>query len=208
MTTASALLDTLVARGQEFSRVLVAIVGPPGAGKSTLAETLKQQLQRKGLSTVVVPMDGFHLDNDELDRLNLRDRKGAPNTFDAAAFVATVKRIRAGDRSVSVPGFDREADRVRPDCYEVDTSSRFVLIEGNYLLLSDSPWCQLRALFDLSVMLNPGFEALEARLVQRWLDNNHAPDAARERALSNDIPNAHYVLANSAPADYTLSTAA
>lgn len=204
MSTRSALIDAILARSAQQARVLVGIAGPPGAGKSTVASSIHQDIASETHS-VVVPMDGYHLDNAELDRLGLRHRKGAPDTFDADGFVHMITRIRHTTDRVPVPGFDRSADCVVPNMICVEPSHRIVLIEGNYLLLTEAPWLALAPLFDITVFLNPGMDLLEERLVQRWLDNGHTPAEARTRAMSNDIPNAHHVLKHSAEADWVVT---
>src|SRR5579863_3529714 len=62
-------------------RFILGITGPPGAGKSTYAAWLGEQL---GPNAIVVPMDGFHMSNTALDAAGLRSRKGAPDTYDVA----------------------------------------------------------------------------------------------------------------------------
>ena len=141
-----------------------------------------------------------------MDSRGLRHRKGAPETFDANGFVRMVQRIADNEEPVSVPGFDRTIDAVVEDVQLVGPKHRIVLVEGNYLLLTSKPWSDLFPLFDLTVLLNPGFAEISDRLVKRWTSHGHDPDAARQRALSNDIPNAEYVLENSAPAELTITS--
>ncbi|MEM7378024.1 MAG: hypothetical protein AAF460_11030 [Pseudomonadota bacterium] len=207
MSIPAELHNAVVKRSQGAPRLLVAIAGPPGAGKTTVAEALYGALSEQAIKSVVVPMDGFHLDNAELDQRGLRHRKGAPITFDAAGFVTVIKALRHTEDEVRVPGFDRAADRVIPDRYSVTRAHAVVIVEGNYLLLASPPWCELQDLFDITVFLNPGINTLERRLVQRWLDHGHTADAARERARSNDIPNAHLVVERSTAADWVLQNA-
>src|SRR6478735_5447282 len=86
-------------------RRVLGITGAPGSGKSTLAASLAALLSP---AAAVLPMDGFHLANAELERLRRRDRKGAPDTFDADAYVSVLRRLRSGDDSVvHAPAFDR-----------------------------------------------------------------------------------------------------
>ncbi|WP_018602621.1 hypothetical protein [Mycobacterium sp. 155] len=46
-----------------------------------------------GPRAVLVGMDAFHLSNKELLRLQRRDRKGAPDTFDVAGYVSLLRRV-------------------------------------------------------------------------------------------------------------------
>jgi len=148
-------------------------------------------------------MDGFHLDNRILDARGLRARKGAPETFDAAGFVHMIRRLRDEDE-VIVPVFDRTRDIAIAGAQVIGTDTKTAVVEGNYLLLGTPPWTALHALWDLSVFLDVVEAELEKRLIQRWLDHDHTPDAAKTRAHANDLPNARHVIAHSRPADITL----
>lgn len=186
---------------------MIGIAGPPGAGKSTLAEALCARLDQDipDHPAVVVPMDGFHFDNDILTARGLLARKGSPQTFDAQGFRHLLIRLRAGEEGVAIPVFDRGRDLARAGARVITQAQRVLLIEGNYLLLKKEPWAQLKSLFDLTVFLPVPMPILEERLIQRWLDHGLTQAAAETRARSNDIPNAGLVMAESQTADFNLS---
>jgi pantothenate kinase len=188
------------AEGQE--RLLVAVAGPPGAGKSTLAEALTDQI---GPEAQVIPMDGFHRDNDWLIAHTLLARKGAPETFDAAAFLHLIKRFSKGE-SPRFPLFDRAGDCTVPEAGGLSEATRILVIEGNYLLLDRPIWRDLAAFWDMTVFIDVPKPELERRLIARWLDHGLDPDAARVRAQSNDLINADTVIAQSTTADWTISS--
>ncbi len=193
-------------RDDGVSRKLIAIAGPPGAGKSTLAEALADHLNAEAPGVAsVVPMDGFHYDNAILRNRGLLPRKGAPETFDADGFVALVKRLRSEKGEIAIPVFDRAQDLSRASARIVAPSHRLLLIEGNYLFLDRTPWTDLRLLFDLSVFVSPAIEILEQRLIQRWLDHGLGQEAAAARARENDLANAKIIIEESAGADMILS---
>lgn len=191
-----AIADTLIARQlTRQKRIMIAIAGPPGSGKSTLAERLVPQINEitsTELATIL-PMDGFHLDNDILDARQTRDRKGAPHTFDATGFIELVKRIATADTSVVVPVFDRHLDLARAGARIIQPSSKIIIVEGNYLLLDQQPWTELQYLFDYRIYLDVPQNVLIQRLTQRWLDHGHTAEQALVRAESNDLPNARLV---------------
>lgn len=175
----------------------MAVAGPPGSGKSTLAAELVTGL---GAQAALVPMDGFHMDNRVLQARGLLGRKGAPETFDATGFVQMVRRL-AQDEDVAVPVFDRAQDRVIAGAQIVAADIGIAVVEGNYLLLDTPPWSGLHEVWDLTVFIDVPVPELERRLIRRWLDHGHTRAEAEARALSNDIPNAQLVLAQSGPAD-------
>jgi fructokinase len=195
---ASRLLDSL----RQGRRTILAVAGAPGAGKSTFCDALHAALERSAPGAAgVLPMDGFHYDNAVIEPLGLLPRKGSPQTFDAHGFVATLRRIRSAHEAVAVPVFDRAMDLARAGARIIAPGQPVVIVEGNYLLLDEDPWKQAAPLFDLTVFLSVPQPVLEERLIRRWLDHGLDPDAARLRALGNDIPNALHVNANSRSAD-------
>lgn len=187
-------------------RSLIAIAGAPGSGKSTIANEVAAELNAHTPgSAAVVAMDGFHMSNAELDRLGLRARKGAPETFDTAGLAALLARLRRPGGETPVPIFDRAADAVVPAGASVAAGVRFVLVEGNYLLLNRPGWRDLYPLFDLSIRLAVPEAVLRARLMERWSD---LPEAeARRRTEENDLPNGRILLRENRAADLAIYTA-
>ena len=177
------------ARGRD--RYVFGLAGPPGSGKSTVAARLADEL-----GAVVVPMDGFHLDDTELDRLGLSGVKGAPDTFDAAGFVRLVEQLNHADGPVSAPSFDRVADRTIDGTITVGPDDRIVIVEGNYLLLEGPPWGALRDLFDLTGYIDVDAYARVDRLVARHVRHGRSPDEAREFVRMSDEANAVIVAAS------------
>ena len=179
------------------SRVLVAVAGPPGAGKSTLAEALVARVRAAAL----VPMDGFHLDDRLLGPRGLLARKGAAETFDAAGFAALHARLRIGAAEVMHPVFDRGREIAIAGAGSVPAEARVVLIEGNYLLLAEAPWEGLR--YDLTIALELPRAVLEQRLTARWQQAGLA-SADIAAHLANDLANAAVVSGRSRAADMVL----
>lgn len=183
-------------------RQLIAIAGPPAAGKSTVAEAVVAEL---GDAAALVPMDGFHYSNAILEARGLRPRKGAPETFDLAGFKALLARLKSEDK-VAVPTFDRSLDASIGSSRPVEAHHQTLIVEGNYLLLDEPGWRDLAEIWDFSVFLDVPTETLKTRLIQRWLDHGFDPAGAEEKALSNDIPNALRVVEMVLAADLTISS--
>lgn len=191
-----------------LDRIMVGIAGPPGSGKSTLAESVVEQLNRRAGqpdASALLPMDGFHLDNELLKRRNQLERKGAPDTFDAEGMLELLISVKAGVGDVRYPLFDRALDHALIDAGLLRAETSIVVVEGNYLLLDEPVWCEVRDLFEATVFLRPTRATLESRLMSRWLGYGFTEDEARRKAHGNDMPNADTVLAHSLAADLTLT---
>jgi len=185
----------------DAERFVVAIAGPPAAGKSTLAEMLLEALAERSEPAAVVSMDGFHYDDAVLRARGLLPRKGSPETFDFAGFRVVLERLRSGEADVAIPVFDRSMELSRAGAAVVPKDTRIILIEGNYLLLDEEPWTALSGLFDFSIYLDRPQEMIEERLLDRW---KHLPNG-REKTESNDLPNAKRVRSRRRPADLVIS---
>ena len=192
----------LISRAGGVKRYMVAVAGPPGAGKSTLADNLASALQAKGESAEVLPMDGFHMDNAILIERGQLARKGIPETFDVRAFLDIVKAVRPRDQE-AVPVFDRSALAIA-SARVVSPDHRFIIVEGNYLLFSQGKWAELEGMFDYSIMLAPPIEVLEERLWARWKGYDLGDKAAQAKVYENDLPNGRLILGNRRPADLTI----
>ncbi|MDF2977765.1 MAG: hypothetical protein K0S40_2493 [Actinomycetospora sp.] len=189
----------LAAARADGRRRVLGIVGGPGAGKSTLAASLA------GPEVAVVGMDGWHLANSVLDRLGRRDRKGAPDTFDAAGYVAFLARARSREATVWAPEFRREIEEPIAGALEVPPSTLVLVTEGNYLLLAEPPWDGIRALLDEAWFLEPDEDVRRARLVARHERHGRSHAEAVARADGSDAANARRISATASRADRVIT---
>ncbi len=201
--TLQALDPAVIARARALARPgqrrLLGLVGPPGAGKSTLAAALLAEL---GELAVAVPMDGYHLAQVELERLGRAGRKGAPDTFDSAGYVALLRRLRqpqAGE-TVYAPDFRREIEEPIAGAIGVAPDVPLVITEGNYLLLdaAQAPgthWSGVRELLDEAWYIDVDDTLRNHRLVRRHEQHGRSPEAARAWVAGTDEPNARLIAA-------------
>ena len=187
-----ARLDQLAAGG----RRLLGVVGPPGAGKSTLAALMAQAL---GARAQAVPMDGYHLAQAELERLGRAQRKGAPDTFDAAGYAALLQRMRlqGPGEIVYAPDFRREIEEPVAGALPVFPHTPLVITEGNYLLLDDDPaWAPVADLLDEVWYLQVDAALRLERLTARHVQFGRSPEQALAWIAQTDEPNARRIEAS------------
>jgi pantothenate kinase len=196
MNPPAALPPGVLARAHELlrdgRRKLLGVVGAPGGGKSTLAAALHAAFPDV---SCIVPMDGFHLANVELQRLGRADRKGAPDTFDAAGYVALLRRLRqqAPGEIVYAPEFRREIEEPIAGAIPVLPQTRLVIAEGNYLLLDDEPWREIRALLDDAWYVDVDDALRRERLIRRHMHFGRSREAATEWVDRSDEANARLI---------------
>ena len=182
-------------------RALLGLVGPPGSGKSTLAAALQAEFADV---SQVVPMAGFHLANAELERLGRRARKGAPDTFDSSGYVALLRRLlaQADGEIVYAPEFRREIEEPIANAIPVFSRTQLVITEGNYLLLEEGPWAEVKGLLD-EVWYVEVDDALRVdRLTQRHVRFGRSADEAAAWVSGTDEPNARLIEASRARASF------
>ncbi|MFE0352518.1 nucleoside/nucleotide kinase family protein [Streptomyces nigra] len=209
--TFTELLDRARSLADGGGRAVLGVAGSPGAGKTTLAETLVRELNGTGDPWVAhVPMDGFHLADAELERLGRRDRKGAPDTFDAAGYAALLRRLREepGDDVVYAPGFERELEQPIAGAVPVEPAARLVVTEGNYLLLGTGAWARVRAQLDEVWFCELDEEERLRRLIARHERFGKTHEEAVAWVMRSDQRNAELVAATRDRADLVVPATA
>ncbi len=184
-------------------RIAVGLAGGPGTGKSTLAAELVTMLNavRPG-SAALVPMDGFHMKHAKIEAMGQADYKGAPHTFEGAAFVGFLHHLKHAAEPVSGPGYSRKIEDVVEDAFTIQPDVKVLVVEGNYLLLTEGPWAGVKALLDYAVFIHVPRETVRARLLKRHGEEGLFSEERNKAHIErNDLPNYDLVEGSRARAD-------
>jgi len=197
----------------EGKRILVMLAAPPGAGKSTLLSFLDRLArEQEGLSPIqTIGMDGFHRRQEYLlshsvlrdgKEVRMVDIKGAPVTFDLEQLTERVRRVAVGEKS-GWPVYDRLLHNPTDNAVTVDGD--IVLLEGNYLLLDEDGWRDLRDYADYTISVSAEEGLLRDRLIDRRIKTGVEREAAIRFVDFSDMPNVRTCLAKTGPADLELT---
>jgi len=174
------------------ARSIIGIVGKPGAGKSTVVSEIENRFDSRQVS--VIPMDGYHLSNEELISLNRRDRKGAPDTFDTNAFTSLITKVKNNpDSEHRFPIFHREIEASKPDEGVVQSNSKVIVIEGNYLFSEEHNWQGVFPLLDHTWFIEIDDEVRIERLIARHIRFGKTPEEAENWSKGSDEANARFI---------------
>jgi pantothenate kinase len=200
----------LLELGRNQKRILAAVAGPPGSGKTAFATLLvaviNAEMQRE--EAALIQQDGWHYPNVYLDshmiqhngeKIPLRRLKGSPNTYDTKSIYAFLERCKAGDQ-IEYPVYSRQLHDPIPNAGRITANHHILVLEGNYWLLQEDPWQQFQALFDMRILLTTPQKKLLEGLRQRHLRGGKTLEAANRQIASVDLPNIERVAKNSVPA--------
>lgn len=179
---------------------IIALAGPPGSGKSTVAARIAKRLTARSIPSAVVPMDGFHLSRAQLDALPNREeayaRRGIHWTFDSAGVVAAVRQLvreRQADDidAILLPGFDHAEKDPVAGAVRVEAETEVLILEGNWLLFDEAPWDEIARLAHETWFIDVHPELAKGRIARRHIHSGieHTWEDAVRRAESNDLPN-------------------
>ncbi len=195
------ILEMESAAGGE--RIAIGLAGGPGSGKSTMAAEIVAMLNAvKPGSAALVPMDGFHMKHAKIEAMGQADYKGGPHTFEGAAFVSFLHHLKHAAEPVSGPGYSRKIEDVVENAFTVQPEAKVLVVEGNYLLLTEGPWAGVKSLLDYAVFLDVPRDVVEARLLKRHGEEGlFTEERNRAHIARNDLPNYDLVAGSKDRAD-------
>lgn len=199
--TQAELLEFVASIRATGKRLLVGLTGPPGSGKSTLAAELAESLCPL---PPVIPMDGFHLAQAVIEAKGLADRKGSPETFDSSGFVQLLTQIArpADDSVVYAPRYDRSVEEPVANAILIRPTDELVIVEGNYLLLDEPPWAQIRPALNLCAYLELEDATRIRRLIERHVQHGKPRPEAERFVRDSDEKNAQLIKSSRSRADF------
>jgi pantothenate kinase len=180
-------------------RLIIGLAGPPASGKSTLATVIADEINRqRRRSAIVLPMDGFHLSNSQLEHMRLNSVKGAPQTFDVKGFIVALSRIRSpAQDTIFVPVYDRVIHEPIAASIAISEQTHVVVVEGNYLLLDSGDWKDVRQYLDRACFLNVGWEVCRDRLIARQMAKGRSLAEASQWVDRSDKANYELIVSRS-----------
>lgn len=188
-------------------RIAIGLAGGPGTGKSTLAVELVTMLNATHPgSAALVPMDGFHMKHAKLEGLGQVDYKGAPHTFEGAEFVGFLHHLKHATEPVSGPGYSRKIEDTVENAFTIQPEVKTLIVEGNYLLLTEGPWAGIRPLLDYAIFIDVPRDLVKARLLKRHSEEGlFTEERNRAHIERNDLPNYDLVQLSQDRADVVIA---
>lgn len=188
---------------------IIGVSGPPGSGKSSISSILLQMLTNRGLSVNILPLDGFHLRNQDLKakRITVQNRsyslhelKGAKETYDVKKLVECLEKLHRGG-GFFWPLYLRTIHEPVDNGLFISNQHGIYIIEGNYLFLNVSPWKQLAPFFQKKIFILPKKKFLKGRIVRRKQRGGYSRQEALMHFRRSDLRNINEVLSLSSGYD-------
>lgn len=190
------------------NRIVIAVAGVPGSGKSTVANLVRDHINKNlEVETIVIGMDGFHLTRDQLramdDPVYAFKRRGAPFTFDADGFVEFVKTLKDSCNieeikrvEIKAPSFDHKVKDPTPNDVLIPTSANVIIVEGLYTLLDVEPWNKVHEIVDQTWFVKVDTDVARDRLAKRHFEAGieSSMEDAYARVDLNDTLNGQFIL--------------
>lgn len=196
---------------EKHKRIVIFLAAPPAVGKTTLSQFLENLSRNNKQFEEIqgIGLDGFHYSNEFLikhtiekngERIVLKSIKGAPETYNYKAVEEKLKKIK--DENIMWPIYNRKLHDVEKDKIRIEKN--IILIEGNWLLLNEDNWKELKKLSDYSIMIIAEKKLLKDRLITRKIMGGISKKEAEEFYEKSDKKNIERVLNKIVKHDLTL----
>lgn len=188
-------------------RLLIAVAGSPGSGKTTstttIAHIINTRIPQQPPLATVISVDGFHYPRSYLNTLpnsvEAYEKRGAPWTFDAEGIIALItccKTTSSDKTTIYAPSFDHALKDPVENSVAIENETGILIFEGNYLLVNEKPWDVISKLVDERWFVKVDEENARMRLAKRHLEAGieRSMESAMRRAEENDLVNGRWVV--------------
>ncbi|RWX74607.1 type I pantothenate kinase [Neorhizobium lilium] len=156
---------------------IIGIAGSVAVGKSTTARILKELLKRWPSSPKVdlITTDGFLYPNAILQRDDLMERKGFPESYDVGAILRFLSAIKAGEPNVKAPRYSHLTYDVLPHEFTPVDRPDILIFEGINVLQSRALPADGKIVpivsdfFDFSIYIDADEDQIHTWYVQRFM---------------------------------------
>ncbi|NHN56659.1 type I pantothenate kinase [Calidifontibacter sp. DB0510] len=156
---------------------VIGVAGSVAVGKSTTARILRELLAHWPDTPRVelVTTDGFLFPNAELERRNLLERKGFPESYDRRSLVRFVAEVKSGRAEVTAPVYSHLTYDIIPGERIVVRQPDVLIIEGLNVLQPSVPvpgrrnTLAVSDYFDFSVYVDAHEQDIKNWYVERFL---------------------------------------
>ena len=167
----SSVTDTFLGTPPVPRPFILGVAGSVAVGKSTIARVLESLLARwpHHPSVELVTTDGFLYPNEELERRNLMERKGFPESYDRAALLDFVTRAGSGEDHLEIPVYSH----IQYDIVESETRvvarPDILIVEGLNVLQAGGTGAFVSDHFDFSIYVDADIEDIRRWYIERFM---------------------------------------
>lgn len=196
----SRLLNLYVAATQDLYKVtaqflghpepkvpyIIAVAGSVAVGKSTTSRVLQALLKRwpNHPRVELMTTDGYIYPNAILEKRNLMNRKGFPESYDLRQLINFLSDLKSGKPNLKVPIYSHHSYDIVPGQFQMINQPDIVIVEGLNVLQVGTikPEQQTRIFvsdfFDFTVYVDANIETIKEWYLQRFM-------LFREKAKNN-----------------------
>lgn len=167
----ASVTDTFLGAPPRPVPFVIGVAGSVAVGKSTISRVLQALLARWPQHPTVdlVTTDGFLFPNAVLEERGLLDRKGFPESYDRAALLDFVARVKAGETHLEVPVYSHIRYDIVSGSTRVVDRPDILIVEGINVLQAGHDGAVVSDYFDFSIFVDADPEHIKQWYVERFL---------------------------------------